>query len=165
MSAELVRYFQSHMTVVDWAIICLGLLVMLMQAGVRLSTSRRRFLAHARRDPLVAHRAEIKLEIISTLIELLPYLGILGTVMGLMQALFVIQRMADPTIAVIAAKMAPALSTTFEGLVFAILNLFAFNFLAAYFHELIAESRLEEPPEARLEPAPQAQGSPARRGP
>ncbi len=137
MSQQTWLFFKSHITVIDMAVIMLGCLLVVIQLFMRLTTSGKAFFKRADRNLLNIHRTEIQLTIISTLIELLPYLGILGTVWGLMNGLYVIQGHADPTIKMIAAKLAPALSSTFLGLLFAIINLFIYNFLAAYFQELI----------------------------
>lgn len=143
MSREAWQFFQSHATIIDITVILLGSLLIAIQLVMRLSSSGKRFWARADADLLNIHRAEIQLGIVSTLIEILPYLGILGTVWGLMQGLFVIQNQADPTIKAIAAKLAPALSSTFLGLLFAVVNLFIYNFLAAYFRELIEAYKLD----------------------
>jgi hypothetical protein len=53
-----------------------------------------------------------------------------------MRALQTLRLESHPTITVMATAIAPALSTTLMGLIFAILNLFFFNILKAYFEEL-----------------------------
>jgi len=135
-------YFRKQMTVIDFAIIALGLVLVVMQGAIWLSSTRKRLFRKADSDPLVLVRSQIQLQIVSSMIELLPYLGIFGTVYGLMSGLFHIQAHADPTIKDIAARLAPALSTTFFGLIFAIVNTFVFNFLAAHLEELLADYRL-----------------------
>lgn len=136
------EYFRARLTPIDFAIIALGVVLIAIQFSIRMSTSWKRLRARAQRNPLALQQAEIQLSIVSALIELLPYLGILGTVWGLMNGMYVIQAQADPTIKTIAAKLAPALSSTFLGLFFAIINNFSFNFLAAHTEELIAAYRL-----------------------
>lgn len=135
-------YFRARMTLIDLSIIALGVVLIAMQVSIRLTTSWRRLQKRADRNLLALRQAEIQLQIVAAMIELLPYMGILGTVWGLMNGMYVIQAAADPSIKTIAAKLAPALSSTFLGLLFAIVNNFLFNFLAAHVEELVAAYRL-----------------------
>lgn len=135
---QTLAYFRDQLTPIDYAIVILGSVLLVLLALIRLTNGGKAYFRRADKDLLNIRRTEIQLQIVSSLIETLPYLGILGTVWGLMNAMFVIQTQPDPTIKLIAAKLAPALSSTFLGLLFAIVNGFVFNFLAAYIQELSA---------------------------
>ena len=134
-------FFKTQLTLIDFLIIGLGSFVFLYQIVKRTTTFSGRFYKKACADSMFLTRIEIQMGYISNLIELLPLLGIFGTVWGLRNALSLISTMEMPQIKDIATEIAPALSTTFFGLLFAILNLFLYNILQSYFTELIAWSR------------------------
>jgi hypothetical protein len=142
---NIVTFFRSRLTLIDFLIIGLGVFLIFYQIGKRLTAGSKRFCQRAEQDPLYVARVEVTLNYISALIELLPVLGLLGTVWGLMNALSVIASKEMPTIKDIATYIAPALSTTFFGLIFAVFNLLIFDFLQAYFSELIAWYRQTHP--------------------
>ena len=130
-------FFKTQLTFLDFVIIGLGIFIALYQILKRIMTFSKLFYRKAQKDRLFLKRTEVKLNYIGSLIELLPILGILGTVWGLRNALVVIANTQNPTIKHIATEIAPALSTTFFGLLFAAINLVLFNYLQAYFSELI----------------------------
>ena len=140
-------FFKEQLTFLDFLIIVFGIFLLFYQIFKRMTTFSSSFYRKAQKDSLYLHRTEIKMNYLSSLIELLPILGLLGTVWGLKNALVVIAQVPNPTIKQIAIEIAPALSTTFWGLLFAILNLVLFNYLHAYFSELIErckQKKLEE---------------------
>lgn len=124
-------------TFLDIFIIALGIFVLGYQIYVRLTNTWGRFCKGVQRDRFLITRTEIKLQYIANLIELLPILGILGTVWGLGQALDVLSVKPNAGISDISQAIAPALSTTLFGLIFAGANLFLYNFLQGYLSEVI----------------------------
>ncbi|NUM34407.1 MAG: MotA/TolQ/ExbB proton channel family protein [Candidatus Brocadiae bacterium] len=139
-------FFKDQLTFLDFLIIGFGIALLVYQILKRITTFSKSFYRKAQKDRLHLHRTEVKMNYLSSLIELLPILGLLGTVWGLKNALSVIALVPNPTIKQIATEIAPALSTTFWGLLFAILNLVIFHYLHAYFSELIewCKQNLEE---------------------
>lgn len=139
-------FFKSQLTFLDFMIIGLGSFLLVYQILKRITTFSSSFYRKAQKDSLHLHKTQVKMNYLSSLIELLPILGLLGTVWGLRNALVVIADFPNPGIKQIAIEIAPALSTTFFGLMFAVLNLVIFNYLHAYFSELIEWCRqnLEE---------------------
>ena len=135
---------KSKLTFLDFLIVGLGLALILYQLFHRICTfSTNRFRKKARKNPIFIIRTEVRLNYLSNLIELLPMLGLLGTVWGLRNALSVIANYPNPTIGQIAIELAPALSTTFFGLLFAVMNLTIYNYLDAFYSELCNSCRLE----------------------
>ena len=135
---------KSKLTFLDFLIVGLGIALIGYQFFNRLCTfSTRHFRKKARKNPIFIIRTEVRLNYLSNLIELLPMLGLLGTVWGLRNALSVIANYPNPTIGQIAIELAPALSTTFFGLLFAVLNLTIYNYLDAFYSELCNSCRLE----------------------
>lgn len=130
--------FSAKLHLLDFFIIGLGSFLLIYQILKRITTFAGSFYKKAQKDPLYLTRTEVKLGYMSNLIEILPIMGILGTVWALKNALGQIAATEMPTIKDIATEIAPALSTTFYGLLFAVTNLIFFNFLQAYFTELIA---------------------------
>ena len=149
---EVVAFFRSRLSFIDVVVSFLGVFVLLYQGWVRLGNTSGRFLRRARDDRLFLEKTALKLRFIGTLIETLPLLGILGTVWGLMKALIFLRVLDAPTIGDIAIHIAPALSTTFLGLAFAVVNLFFFGYLETYLNELSAWFEIyhgeHSPPEA-----------------
>lgn len=133
-----IEFFQNRLTLLDFIIIGLGCFILLYQCWKRFTTFSKSFYKKAKKDPLFITREQLKIRYISSLIEMLPMIGIMGTVWGLMGALYVISSQDMPTVKDIATHIAPALSTTLFGLFFAVINLFMFNFLHTYYLELIA---------------------------
>ncbi len=142
---HMIEFFQTKLSFIDFLIIGLGLFLILGQLLKRFTTFSGHFYKKAKEDPVYLVRTEVKLEYIASLIEVLPMLGLFGTVWGLLNALVVIAETQAPTIKDIATNIAPALSTTFFGLLFAIINLVFYNILHAYFTELIAWCRANLP--------------------
>lgn len=138
---EVIRFFQERLSFIDFLIIGLGIFLLIWQVWKRFTTFSGRFYRHAQEKPLFLLQTELKLEYLSNLIELLPMLGLFGTVWGLMLALVTISNNPSATIKDIATQIAPAISTTFFGLFFAITNTVLYNNLHAYYSELIAWSR------------------------
>lgn len=141
---QALSFFQNRLTLLDFLIIGLGCFVLLYQCWKRFTTFSKSFYRKAENDQLFIVREELKINYISSIIEILPMMGIMGTVWGLMGALYVISAQEMPTIKDIATHIAPALSTTLFGLFFAVINLFMFNFLQTYYAELIAWCRLNQ---------------------
>lgn len=145
---QTVEFFASNFTIIDFTIVGIGLFLIFYQCylfwipGKFLRTSIFAHSLRVERD-YRKKRLELELRIVSSLIELLPVLGIMGTVWGIMSALNYIRTVDTPTINIIAQRLAPALSTTFFGLVFAATNLVLFNFLAPYFEETLYEPEEE----------------------
>ena len=110
-------FFKTQLTLLDFLIIGLGAFLFLYQLLKRFLTFSGSFYRQARTDKLFLPMAEVKLNYIANLIELLPIMGILGTVWGLRNALVVIATKEVPGIKDIATEIAPALSTTFFGAV------------------------------------------------
>ena len=123
-------FFKTQLTLLDFLIIGLGTFLFIYQVLKRFLTFSGSFYRKAHADKLFLTMVEVKLHYISNLIELLPIMGILGTVWGLRNALVVIATKEIPGIKDIATEIAPALSTTFFGLLFAVLNLFFFQLFA-----------------------------------
>ncbi|WP_372366571.1 MotA/TolQ/ExbB proton channel family protein [Candidatus Uabimicrobium sp. HlEnr_7] len=140
-----IEFFQNRLTLLDFIIIGLGCFILLYQTWKRFTTFSNSFYKKAQNDPLFITREQLKIRYISSLIEMLPMMGIMGTVWGLMGALYVISSQDMPTVKDIATHIAPALSTTLFGLFFAVLNLFMFNFLSTYYLELIAWCQTNNP--------------------
>ncbi len=135
---ELIDFFKFRLTLLDFLIIGMGSLLFVYQLLKRIFTFGRSFYRKAEANPLFITREKLKLQYISSLIEMLPMIGIMGTVWGIMNALHIISDQDMPTVKDIATHIAPALSTTFFGLFFAVFNLFVYNFLHTYYSELIA---------------------------
>jgi len=145
---------KSKLTFLDFLIIGLGIALLFYQILKRLSTfSTRRFLKKARENHHLIVRTEVSLNYLSTLIEVLPMLGLLGTVWGLRNALVVIAEYPNPTIGQIAVELAPALSTTYFGLLFAVSNLILYNYLDAFYSELCNTFRMELEAQSSVAPA------------
>lgn len=140
-----IEFFQNRLTLLDFIIIGLGCFILLYQSWKRFTTFSKSFYKKAQQDPLFITREQLKIRYISSLIEMLPMMGIMGTVWGLMGALYVISSQDMPTVKDIATHIAPALSTTLFGLFFAVVNLFMFNFLQTYYLELIAWCQANDP--------------------
>ncbi len=140
-SQQAIHFFSDKLSFIDFAIIGLGIFLLISQILKRLATFNNSFYRKAQDNPLYLVRTEIKLEYTANLIEILPMLGLFGTVWGLMNALVIIAESQSPTIKDIAINIAPAISTTFLGLLFAIINLWIFNLNRAYFEELITWCR------------------------
>lgn len=141
-------FFKSQLTFMDFLIIGLGTSILVYQIYKRLTTWSGRFCKKAKKDPLLLSRTTVNMSYLASMIELLPILGLLGTVWGLRNALVVISNVPSPTIKQIATEIAPALSTTFFGLMYASLNLAIYNYLHAYFTELMDWCR-QNIPEAK----------------
>ena len=68
-----------------------------------------------------------------------PFLGLLGTVWGVMEAFGAVSQQQSSTIAALAPGVSAALLTTIAGLVVAIPSLFGYNFLLNTTKGLITE--------------------------
>ena len=75
-------FFKTKLTFLDFLIIGIGIFLIFYQSAKKLTTFSKFFYRKAKKDPLYLKRVEVKLDYISNLIELLPILGILGTVLG-----------------------------------------------------------------------------------
>lgn len=139
---QIALFYQENVTVIDFIIVIFGGFLLLFQLNLFLFNTKHAYFRKAQKIPLYTKKQEIYLSYISGSIELLPFLGILGTVLGLMKALFTLKLETHPTITMMATAIAPALSTTLMGLIFATLNLFFFNVLKAYFEEIYARFNL-----------------------
>ena len=145
-----VEFFWQNLTIIDFLILGIGVFLLLYQFLLfpsLLWTKRKKWESLSLEDKQkYKKRIFWEFQILSSLIEILPILGILGTVWGIMNALGYIQSVEAPTIRLISQRLAPALSTTFLGLSFAILNLLLYTFTTSYVDELFyeADSLLEE---------------------
>lgn len=139
---QLVTFFQENLTLIDFVIVIFGCFLLLFQLNLFLFNTKGAYFRKAQKVPLYTKKVSIYLSYVAGSIEMLPFLGILGTVVGLMQALFTLKLETHPTITMMAAAVAPALSSTLLGLIFATLNLFFFNVLRAYFEEIYARFNL-----------------------
>lgn len=146
---KVIQFFQERLSFIDFLIIVLGTFLLLWQIWKRLTTFSGRFYRKAKENPLFLVQAQLKLDYLSNLIEVLPMLGLFGTVWGLMLALVVLSNNDAATIKDIATQIAPAISTTFFGLFFAITNMILYNNLHTYYAELIAWCRQHIPEQAQ----------------
>ena len=124
---QLVTFFQENLTIIDFVIVIFGAFLLIFQLNLFLFNTKGAYFRKAQRVPIYTKKMSIYLSYVAGSIEMLPFLGILGTVVGLMQALFTLKSEAHPNITIMAAAIAPALSSTLFGLIFATLNLFCFN--------------------------------------
>jgi biopolymer transport protein TolQ len=101
-------------------------------------TNRRDRAERAMRDAMVSElmRAESRLHYLATIGSAAPFIGLFGTVWGIMHAFAGIAQTNDTSLAVVAPGIAEALSTTAIGLVAAIPATIAYNKLASDFGAL-----------------------------
>jgi len=77
---------------------------------------------------------------LATIVSGAPFLGLLGTVWGVMEAFSAISVQQSASIQSIAPGVASALLTTIAGLIVAIPSMFGYNYLLASTRLLITES-------------------------
>jgi biopolymer transport protein ExbB len=87
-------------------------------------------------------RLNSKMVLLSIAIAGGPYLGLLGTVVGVMITFAVIAASGDVNINAIAPGIAAALLATVAGLAVAIPALFAYNYLTVQIKDVIADMRV-----------------------
>jgi len=87
-------------------------------------------------------RLNSKMVLLSISIAGGPYLGLLGTVVGVMITFAVIAASGDVNINAIAPGIAAALLATVAGLAVAIPALFAYNYLTVQIKDVIADMRV-----------------------
>lgn len=89
-----------------------------------------------------ARRLNSKMVLLTIAISGGPFLGLMGTVIGVMLTFAAIAASGDVNISAIAPGVAAALLTTVSGLVVAIPALFGYNYLATRIKESISEMRV-----------------------
>ena len=89
-----------------------------------------------------AQRLNAKMVLLTIAISGGPFLGLFGTVLGVMITFAAIAATGDVNISAIAPGVAAALLTTVAGLVVAIPALFGYNYLASQIKEAIADMRV-----------------------
>lgn len=89
-----------------------------------------------------AQRLNSKMVLLTIAISGGPFLGLLGTVLGVMITFAAIALTGDVNISAIAPGVAAALLTTVSGLIVAIPALFGYNYLASKIKESIADMRV-----------------------
>lgn len=84
-------------------------------------------------------RYEASMIFLATIVTGAPFLGLLGTVWGVMEAFGAVSQQQSASIAALAPGVSAALLTTIAGLVVAIPSLFGYNFLLGTTKSLITE--------------------------
>ena len=84
-------------------------------------------------------RYEASMMFLATIVSGAPFLGLLGTVWGVMVAFSAVSVMQSATISTLAPGVSAALLTTIAGLVVAIPSVFGYNFLLANTKRMITE--------------------------
>jgi len=82
---------------------------------------------------------ESRVDFLATTATVAPYLGLLGTVLGITQSFWEIGTHSTANIAVVAPGLAEALITTIVGLIVAIPAAIGFNWLRGYLRELATD--------------------------
>jgi biopolymer transport protein ExbB/TolQ len=85
-------------------------------------------------------RLESNLIILATAVSGAPFLGLLGTVWGVMDAFSGIAQAGQASLAAMAPGVSGALITTVVGLLVAIPAMFGYNFLTTYTRSFIVET-------------------------
>jgi biopolymer transport protein ExbB len=89
-----------------------------------------------------AQRLNAKMVLLTIAISGGPFLGLLGTVVGVMVTFAAIASTGDVSISAIAPGVAAALGTTVAGLIVAIPALFGYNWLTTKIKENVADMRV-----------------------
>ena len=128
-----------------------GMLPRILEFGLRRGEKNRADITDALSIALMEHlnALERNLGIIGTVAVIAPFVGLAGTVLGIIKAFQDIALKGNSTPAVVAAGVSEALITTFSGLVVAIVAVIFFNYfksrIKAYNQEMIvAANQLAE---------------------
>ncbi|MDE2482950.1 MAG: MotA/TolQ/ExbB proton channel family protein [bacterium] len=128
-----------------------GMLPRILEFGLRRGEKNRADITDALSIALMEHlnALERNLGIIGTIAVIAPFVGLAGTVLGIIKAFQDIALKGNSTPAVVAAGVSEALVTTFAGLVVAIVAVIFFNFfksrIKSYNQEMIvAANQLAE---------------------
>jgi biopolymer transport protein ExbB len=128
-----------------------GMLPRILEFGLRRGEKNRADITDALSIALMEHlnALERNLPIIGTIAVIAPFVGLFGTVLGIIRAFQDIALKGNSTPAVVAAGVSEALITTFAGLVVAIFAVIFFNYfksrIKAYNQEMIvAANQLAE---------------------
>jgi len=128
-----------------------GMLPRILEFGLRRGEKNRADITDALSIALMEHlnALERNLGIIGTIAVIAPFVGLAGTVLGIIRAFQDIALKGNSTPAVVAAGVSEALITTFAGLVVAIFAVIFFNYfksrIKAYNQEMIvAANQLAE---------------------
>jgi biopolymer transport protein ExbB len=128
-----------------------GMLPRILEFGLRRGEKNRADITDALSIALMEHlnALERNLGIIGTVAVIAPFVGLAGTVLGIIRAFQDIALKGNSTPAVVAAGVSEALITTFAGLVVAIVAVIFFNYfksrIKAYNQEMIvAANQLAE---------------------
>jgi len=128
-----------------------GMLPRILEFGLRRGEKNRADITDALSIALMEHlnSLERNLGIIGTVAVIAPFVGLAGTVLGIIKAFQDIALKGNSTPAVVAAGVSEALLTTFSGLVVAIVAVVFFNYfksrIKAYNQEMIvAANQLAE---------------------
>jgi biopolymer transport protein ExbB len=128
-----------------------GMLPRILEFGLRRGEKNRADITDALSIALMEHlnALERNLGIVGTVAVIAPFVGLAGTVLGIIKAFQDIALKGNSTPAVVAAGVSEALITTFSGLVVAIVAVIFFNYfksrIKAYNQEMIvAANQLAE---------------------
>jgi biopolymer transport protein ExbB len=128
-----------------------GMLPLILEFGLRRGDKNRADITDALSIALMEHlnSLERNLSIIGTIAVIAPFVGLAGTVLGIIRAFQDIALKGNSTPAVVAGGVSEALLTTFGGLVVAIVAVIFFNYfksrIKAYNQEMIvAANQLAE---------------------
>ncbi len=128
-----------------------GMLPRILEFGLRRGEKNRADITDALSIALMEHlnALERNLGVIGTVAVIAPFVGLAGTVLGIIKAFQDIALKGNSTPAVVAAGVSEALITTFSGLVVAIVAVIFFNYfksrIKAYNQEMIvAANQLAE---------------------
>ncbi len=86
-----------------------------------------------------AHRYEASMIILASLVSGAPFMGLFGTVWGIMEAFGAIADQGSATLSTLAPGVSAALLTTIAGLVVAIPSVFGYNILLGHVKTMITE--------------------------
>jgi biopolymer transport protein ExbB len=128
-----------------------GMLPKILEFGLQRGTKNRADITDALSIALMEHlnSLERNLGVIGTIAVIAPFVGLFGTVLGIIHAFNDIAIQGNSTPAVVAAGVSEALITTAAGLFVAVLSVIAFNYfktrIKAYNQEMIvAANQLAE---------------------
>ncbi|RKZ28806.1 hypothetical protein DRQ26_00345 [bacterium] len=88
---------------------------------------------------LILSQEESRIDFLATTASVAPFLGLLGTVLGITQSFWEIGKQSTSNIAVVAPGLAEALITTIVGLIVAIPAALGYNWLRAKLRDLSSE--------------------------
>jgi len=110
-----------------------GMLPRILEFGLRRGEKNRADITDALSIALMEHLNSLErfLGVIGTIAVIAPFIGLSGTVLGVMRTFQDIALKGNPSPAVVSAGVAEALITTFAGLVVAIVAVIFFNYFKA----------------------------------